>query len=324
MDASKPEDNEQQEEECIIIKEHHRKDKNKTPEEKLRDELRTRIDIITYQHKLKYLEHDLELESQRARIKVEEEISNLEHKSKRQKLSHQIEMLDLQLELCRKQNEFSQFCIEKTPTYLKNPIRTITLEDNTQQIEITISDRLIRLNDVINQKTASRISQQLSYFNNQCEEKPIFLIIGYCIGGEVMAGHCILQALQSSVAPIYVIVESYAGSMAATIATLANHSYIFPNAMMMHHEIMRKNSNMMNLTQREEDIQSMQESWKRYATPVANKLGYTLKQWRKMLRENNSETDWTLYGDEAVSNGWVNSLVHRLKYTNILLNPQIE
>src|SRR5260221_10572633 len=102
---------------------------------------------------------------------------------------------------------------------------------------LSISDRRIALNGVITSETANRVTERINYFNNQNKEFPIFIVIDDSPGGSVMAGYKILKTMHSSSAPVYVVVKSYAASMAAAICTLAQRSFAYPNAVILHHPI---------------------------------------------------------------------------------------
>ena len=52
-----------------------------------------------------------------------------------------------------------------------------------------------------------------------------------------MAGYKILKAMEGSAAPVYVVVKSFAASMAANIATQSKKSFAYPNAIILHHQI---------------------------------------------------------------------------------------
>src|SRR6202044_541256 len=101
---------------------------------------------------------------------------------------------------------------------------------------------------------------RIHYFNNKDESLPIFLVIDYSPGGSVMEGYRIVKAMQASKAPVHVVVKSYAASMAAVITTLAPHSYVYPNAVILHHQM----SDMAwgNLTQHKEQLKVMEEWYK--------------------------------------------------------------
>ena len=128
-------------------------------------------------------------------------------------------------------------------------------------------------------------------------------MIDYSPGGSVMAGYRILKTIDSSPSPIYVVVKSFAASMAATILTLSPHSYVYPNAIILHHQIWSRTVG--NLVQHREQVKDLEEWWNRLATPVINRLGIkTLDEWIEMMYKANSDGDWSQFGDEAVKSGW--------------------
>ena len=102
---------------------------------------------------------------------------------------------------------------------------------------LTISDRKIEMDGPIVTGSADNVCDRIDYFNNQDRTKPIFVVINNSPGGSVMQGYRILKAIETSDAPVHVVVRSFAASMAATIATLAPHSYAYPNAIILHHQM---------------------------------------------------------------------------------------
>ena len=89
------------------------------------------------------------------------------------------------------------------------------LENPHQGDTLVISDRRIALNGPISFETSDYISSRLNYFNNKDAALPIFIVIDNSPGGSVMAGYNILKSMESSQAPVYVVVKSFAASMAA-------------------------------------------------------------------------------------------------------------
>ena len=111
------------------------------------------------------------------------------------------------------------------------------LENPHQGDTLVISDRRIALNGPISFETSDYISSRINYFNNKDAGLPIFIVIDNSPGGSVMAGYNILKSMESSQAPVYVVVKSFAASMAACIATCADRSFAYPNAVILHHQI---------------------------------------------------------------------------------------
>ena len=200
------------------------------------------------------------------------------------------------------------------PIYLENP-----LKDNGT---LVISDRRISMNGPVTMRTADHITTRINYFNNKNPDQPIFIVIDASPGGSVMAGYRILKSMEGSTAPVYVVVKSFAASMAATICTLAEKSYAYPNSVILHHQI---SSTIMfanlNLTQQKEFYQESQKWWKRLATPIAKKMGISTDEFIKQMYDKTTSGDWTEFGTEAQKLKWVDHIMERIHETSLLKNP---
>lgn len=184
---------------------------------------------------------------------------------------------------------------------------------------LTISDRRIALNGPIWGDTADYVQERIDYFNNQNQEYPIFIVIDESPGGSVMAGYKILKAMDGSAAPVYVVVKSFAASMAANIVTQSKKSYAYPNAIILHHQIQGFAGG--NLTVQKEDVKEMEEWWKRLAAPVAAKMGISLDQFIKQMYQNRSTGDWEEFGDSASKLKWVDQIVNTIQEDSYNKNP---
>lgn len=194
--------------------------------------------------------------------------------------------------------------------YLKNPFVDGTL---------FISDRRIPLNGPIMSGTADYVTERIDFFNNQSKELPIFIVIDSSPGGSVMEGYRIVKAIETSPAPIHVVVRSYAASMAAIITTLAEHSYAYPNAIILHHQM---SSGMRgNLTQQREQLENSLEWARRLADPVAKKMGVSQDEFVRLMYQNNSDGDWAEFADKAKELKWVNHVVHNIRETGVRDRP---
>ena len=152
------------------------------------------------------------------------------------------------------------------PIYLANPLQ----DDGT----LIISDRRIEMNGPLTYDTADYITARINYFNNKENNNPIFIVIDASPGGSVMAGYRILKAMEGSQAPVYVVVKSFAASMAASICTLAERSFAYPNAIILHHQISTTITyTNLNLTEQKEFYEESQEWWRRLAKPISAKMG---------------------------------------------------
>lgn len=238
----------------------------------------------------------------KARVETElSEIRQIENILKRD-TAHLIASMELE----EKQLESRNFANNK-PIYLENPL---------QGNRLVLSDRRIPLNGVITMKTASDVVDQINYFNNRDRKMPIFIVIDDCPGGSVMAGYKILKSMHGSQAPVYVVVRSFAASMAACITTLADKSFAYPNAVMLHHQISSFSGG--NLTQQQEWVKEMEEWWKRLAGPVADKMGISREEFIKLMYEHSSSGDWKEFADQAHKLKWVDTIVEEIEETGIL------
>jgi len=203
--------------------------------------------------------------------------------------------------------------VDKDMPYKKNPFEHGVLE---------ITDRRIPLNGPIYDGSADEVITRIEFYNNQSTEYPIFIVIDSSPGGSVMAGERILRAMKASKAPVYVVVKSFAASMAACITTLAPHSYIYPNAMMLHHQ--PSSGIQGNLTQQREQLVIGEEWGHRLMTPVAEKLGLSEKKFVELMYKNNSEGDWMVFGNKAKELKWVDNVApeaRELSVTDIAPPP---
>lgn len=184
---------------------------------------------------------------------------------------------------------------------------------------LTISDRRIPLNGPIWMDTADYVVERIDYFNNQNREYPIFIVIDSSPGGSVMAGYRILKAMEGSPAPVYVVVKSFAASMAAGITTLSKRSFAYPNAIMLHHQIL--SGSFGNLTEQKENLKELEEWWKRLAAPIAAKMGISLDEFIKRMYANRSTGDWEEFGDNARKIKWVDEIAQTIQEESYDKNP---
>jgi len=260
------------------------------------------------------------LEAERDQLAREGEIA----KQRAEKLANQLKAMQTEaaMELTAMQNEIRRIealerrakFADSEPQYLKNPLR----EDGT----LVISDRRIPLNGPVTTELADFVTTRIQFWNNKDRELPIFIVIDSSPGGSVMAGYRILKAMESSEAPIHVVVKSFAASMAAAICTLAEHSYAYPNAVLLHHQI--SNSIMfarLNLTQQREFYQQTNRWWERFGVPIAEKMGITADRFIELMYENASSGDWVEFADQAKKLKWVNHIVESIEETAILQDP---
>jgi len=184
---------------------------------------------------------------------------------------------------------------------------------------LTVSDRKIALDGPIVTGTADYVCDRIDYFNNQDRKAPIFIVINNSPGGSVMQGYRILKAIETSDAPVHVVVKSFAASMAATIATLAPHSYAYPNAIILHHQMSGGASG--NMTDIEQEVKTMKEWERRLAEPIARKMGISLDEFKARMYSAKKNGDWDEFADKAVQLKWVDHLVNEIREEGIRRKP---
>ncbi|MBL7076285.1 MAG: ATP-dependent Clp protease proteolytic subunit [Kiritimatiellae bacterium] len=285
-----------------------------------------------------------ELAAQNERLTIEMAHAQKLHEKKAQELNTEIALMGLQnskaqQEQARRENEHTA-----AMTSLKHELAEVqtamTLREtrdayrNTVDRDIlcptepfkdgvlTISDRRIQLNGVIMEGTADYVTERIHYFNNQSATDPIFIIIDRNPGGSVMEGYRIIRAMDASKAPIHVVVKSFAASMAATIATAAEQSYAYPNAILLHHQ--PSGISWGNLTQQDEQMVIFKEWARRLHATVAEKMGLSMDEFYKRMYEKNSDGDWQEFADQAQKLRWVDHVVEEIREEGIVKKPEGE
>jgi ATP-dependent Clp protease, protease subunit len=238
---------------------------------------------------------DLSQREQELRVKV------AELQAQRSDFDFQLAKLNTDIDL-RVKKDYWKNRVNREIQYSKEPFKDGVL---------TITDRRITLNDIITTETADYIAARIDYFNNQTSEYPIFIVIDRSPGGSVMAGYKILKAMEGSAAPVYVVVKSFAASMAANIATQAKRSFAYPNAIILHHQIL--SSSYGNLTEQKEQVRELEQWWRRLATPVAKKMGLSLDEFIKRMYENRTSGDWLEFADSARKLKWIDDVVDTVR-----------
>lgn len=195
--------------------------------------------------------------------------------------------------------------------YRKDP-----LEDG----KLYISDRRVEFNGVVTPELAEYVTERIYFYNNKDSEAPIFLVIDSSPGGSVAAGYQIIKAMESSKAPVYVVVKSFAASMAAMITTIAERSFCYNDTVIMHHQ--PSSGTQGNLTQMSEQLRFVTE-WTRYLNDkLAAKMGMTYDEYVKEMYKHNSQGDWTEFGDGARRWNWVSDIVETIDEASIVRNEK--
>lgn len=294
------------------------------------DRLNLEIETVTKEASLEQARRRAELEKELGGLKAEDERLKVANSVASQKMEAQLaemrlreaqyktEKAQLEIELAQLQSQLSVREKSEILRDLAPPERRYTLEPFSDGV-LQISDRRIAMNNVVTNNVANHIAQRIDYFNNQNTEFPIFLVIDTSPGGAVMAGYKVLKAMEGSQAPVYVVVKSYAASMSAVIATTAEKSFAYPNAVIVHHQMGWFGQG--NLTQQREQLEEAQQWWRRLALPVAEKMGLTLDEFIRRMYEENSDGNWSEFADAAVELHWIDQTVDTIWDTSMDRNP---
>ncbi|KAF0124380.1 MAG: Protease subunit of ATP-dependent protease [Elusimicrobia bacterium] len=315
---------------------------NKLSDEKLKAETalkNSEFQRISLENKLAAEASKKELEAMTASIlKIKAENELLSEQQKKLILADSAEKMAIDLEIKKmdlreRQLKFEKLTLESRMDQLNSDLVLRTRKEEWKKEAnkdpvyedqpfkkgvLTVSDRRIPLNGPVYSRSADYITDRIHYFNN-ISTAPIFLVIDNSPGGSVMAGYRILKAMESSKAPVYVVVKSYAASMAAGIATLAKKSFAYPNAIILHHQMSTMNWG--NMTQIKEQYEKAKEWERRILEPVAKKMGISTEAFRKRMYEKSSDGDWDEFADKAVALKWVDNIVDRIDETGFVKNP---
>jgi len=175
---------------------------------------------------------------------------------------------------------------------------------------LRISDRRIPFNGIVDETLAKFVCDRIAFYNALDKKAPIFIVIERSPGGSVMSGYQILQAMESSQAPVYVVVKGYAASMAAIITTMAKQSYVYPQTVVLHHQASTSLSG--NQTQLEQQLKWSKIWCERIFVKVANKMGITVDEFVAKMYAAVSTGDWKVLGTEAVKLKWATHVVDRM------------
>jgi ATP-dependent Clp protease protease subunit len=295
------------------------------------DAQRLELDRLKYEARLNAIRQELEFAKMRAevsRIKAESELASARLRKdlaqvveQKARVAAELGLIEQNMKL-RQAQVASQLLSRKGRDQLKG---VVVSEQNYPDQPfhngtLYVSDRRIKLNGPILTGTADYVTSRIHFFNNQ-SAKPIFIVIDSSPGGSVQEGYRVLQAIRHSRAPVHVVVKSFAASMAAAITTLAHHSYAYPNAVILHHQM--SSSMRGNITQQKEAFDRIKEWSKRLAGPIAAKMGINEEQFTKLMYKNRASGDWDEFADEAKKLKWVDNIVTEIRESGIVDRPKV-
>lgn len=306
--------------------------------------LREEIELQEARFKHSVAMYEKELEDQRLAIeksKIDRRLKSEQADAEDLAVQREVAQLRLQTELQKKKAEAEQLRIdgELAKARAEKAVieQSLLTEDVKEKLEervlgdenypdkpfkdgvLSISLRRIELNGPIFSGAADYVCQRLDYFNNQ-SDKPIFLVIDDCPGGSAIEGFQMVQAIKRSKAPVHVVVKRMAASMAAIITTLADHSYCYPDALILHHQA--SSVLMGNGRDIEDQVRQFKEISDRLLGAVAKKLGISEKEFTDQMYKNRASGDWELFGDQAVKQGWVEHVATTIREEGVRTMPK--
>lgn len=279
-------------------------------QQKITSEMQRNADTKAHKEAMATLERKREL------LSAQRALLNEEFGAASNALQHQIELLkykndQVQLEIALAEATKKRAAyVDTLPVYLKQPL--------SKDGVLTISDRCIPLNGPITASVAQHVSDQIQYYNNCSTEFPIFLMVD-SRGGCIQSGLHILDAMHGSQAPVHVVVQRQAGSMAAILAALAVKSYAYPNARFMHHQMAYLQVG--KIREHEERIELIRELEGRLYKRLAKKMGISIKTLNKKYYEKSVSGDWYEFAHEACKFKWVDHVVATIRETGIRQKP---
>jgi len=284
---------------------------------------RQRIEAENQTTTLKMAQENLAHEA--AMATANRELATVELEIRKLTTQHNLEMQKAMLAHVATQQEVKALQTRLAQRAQRDDWRAETNKDVPRRAEpfvdgvLYVSDRRIDLGEIILTGSASYIADRVHFYNNESTEDPIFVVIDDCTGGSALEGTRILKILESSEAPIHVVAKSYAASMAAIILSRAEHSYIMPDAFMMHHQMLSRHLG--NTTEMSEDLDEMQKWQARLLKPVATRMGLSVEQLIEKMYEQNSEGNWEVFGDQAVALKWVDHVATEVREEGIIRRP---
>lgn len=278
-------------------------------------------EVIKLKNQLQILKLQKQIAEIKAKIEAKELLDkqaklNLEVqllKSENDKLQQELALLEVKKQITEKNKTqvAAQFNYTETP-----------LDPNLKNQILKISDRRIALNGPIVGGTAKYVAERIHFFNNRSSEYPIFIVIDNCPGGSVFEGYQIIQSMRASAAPIHVVVKGYAASLAAVILTLAEHSYVYPNAWILHHQVRSQIPESTDVREFQQEQERLLKWAERIHGPVAEKLHYdSVMDFYQAMYRRDSNGDWAEFGDDAVNLNWADEVIYGVAEEGIVDYP---
>jgi ATP-dependent Clp protease protease subunit len=203
----------------------------------------------------------------------------------------------------RKREMDAEKIVNVKQDYLKEPFVNGVLH---------ISDRSINFPESpITDGAAKDIIDSINFLNSRDASAPIFLVINNSPGGGAMASYQIMKAIESSKAPVHVVVKGVIGGSAALLLGIAPHSHCFERTIILHTQS-RGSTRGANLNSVRDSVRESEKWQERLYAPFCKKIGMSYDDFVKQQFTRNAKGEWQEFGEDAVKLKWVDSIVTRI------------
>ncbi len=285
---------------------------------------------------------ELKLEVEKLKLKVEQEEAKLRlakvelenQKIKLLKDNNALMQITFQNEVLKQQKDNLQYQVDiiKNKEILRqeeDKAREVLSSGGIQYLEepfkkngvLVLSDRQIKIGLFIDVDTTNEVNRLIDFYNNDEIHKkyPIFLIFDECWGGRCDCMLDIINKMQQSESPVYVVVKKAAYSAAAVITTCAAKSFIARGAQMLHHQVHLGVYSRQNVKKLEEFIVGTKTYAKKCFEPMLLKLKCSYEQFvEKMYKNSCDGEDWRLLDQAAVKEKWADVVISGIRDTSVL------
>ena len=107
--------------------------------------------------------------------------------------------------------------------------------------------------------------------------------------------------------------------MAAIIVTLADKSFAYGHAIILHHQ--PSGLSYGNLTEQQESLAHLNEWWVEFGEPVAKKMGITAEEFKRQMYEHSARGNWQEMAKNAQKLHWVDNIIDTIVDTSVLEDP---
>ena len=172
--------------------------------------------------------------------------------------------------------------------------------------EENLKNRVIIINEEINDYTVERVGFQIQKFNREdkhkelSERKPIVLQIN-CDGGDVMVGLPLVNIIQNSKTPVWGVCMKSC-SMAAFVLAACHKRYAYEGSTVLLHD---GSTSVYGSSSKVEDLVNYSNNlWSKLEEIILNNTKITKEKYDAKRRD-----EWYMLGDEAKEYGIVDFLI---------------